>query len=88
MARWDATYVEKVLAELRVPLLAIQTTYLNPERKRLSLKAGESSPWLDTVCRNVPNAKIEVLPGLGHFPQIEAAERVNRLISGFAAGGR
>ena len=88
MARWDATYVEKVLSGLRVPLLAIQTTYLNPERKRLSLKAGESSPWLDTVRRHVQNAKIEVLPGLGHFPQIEAAQAVNRLISGFAAGGR
>jgi pimeloyl-ACP methyl ester carboxylesterase len=88
MARWDATYVEKVLSELRVPLLAVQTTYLNPERKRLSLKAGESSPWLDTVRRQVPDARIEVLPGLGHFPQLEAADAVNRLISGFAAGGR
>jgi len=88
MARWDATYVEKVLSGLRVPLLAIQTTYLDPQRKRLSLKAGESSPWLDTVRRTVRNARVEVLPGLGHFPQLEAADAVNRLISGFAAGGR
>jgi pimeloyl-ACP methyl ester carboxylesterase len=88
MARWDATHVEQVLAELRVPLLAIQTTYLNPERKRLSLQAGQSSPWLDLIRQKTGNPRIEVLAGLGHFPQIEAADVVNRLISGFAAGGR
>ena len=84
MARWDATYVENVLSGLGVPLLAIQTTYLNPERKRLSLKAGESSPWLDTVRRAVPHARVEVLPGLGHFPQIEAAAKLNVLLQNFA----
>ncbi len=88
MARWDASYAEKVLSELRVPLLAIQTTYLNPERKRLSLQTGQSSPWLDLIKHKTRNPRIEVLPGLGHFPQIEAAAAVNRLISGFAAGGR
>jgi pimeloyl-ACP methyl ester carboxylesterase len=27
--------------------------------------------------------KIEVLPGLGHFAQLEAPERVNRMIAEF-----
>jgi pimeloyl-ACP methyl ester carboxylesterase len=88
MARWDATYVEAVLAGLKVPVLAIQSTYLNAERKRLPLQAGQSSPWLDLVKQKSSNPRIEVLPGLGHFPQLEAADQVNRLISGFAAGGR
>jgi pimeloyl-ACP methyl ester carboxylesterase len=88
MARWDAMYVEQVLAGLKVPLMAIQTTYLNAERKRLSLQAGQSSPWLDLLKKQTRNPQINVIPNLGHFPQIEAAAEVNRLISGFAAGGR
>jgi len=31
----------------------------------------------------VPSAKIEIISGVGHFPQLEAAETVNRLIAGF-----
>jgi len=88
MARWDAMYVEQVLAGLRVPLMAIQSTYLDAERKRQPLAKGQSSPWLDLLRRTNPDFRIEVLPGLGHFPQLEAADAVNRLISDFAAGGR
>jgi pimeloyl-ACP methyl ester carboxylesterase len=88
MARWDATYVADVLAGLRVPVLAIQSTYLNAERKRLPLAAGQSSPWLDLLKQQTKNVTIEIIPGLGHFPQLEAAAKVNRLISDFAAAGR
>jgi pimeloyl-ACP methyl ester carboxylesterase len=31
----------------------------------------------------VPGARIEVLAGVGHFAQIEAADEVNRLIADF-----
>ena len=54
--------------------MAIQSTYLNAERKRLPLAKGQSSPWLDTLRKHARNAKIEVIPGVGHFPQIEAAD--------------
>ena len=33
----------------------------------------------------VPNARIERLPGIGHFAQHDAAERVSQLIIEFAA---
>jgi pimeloyl-ACP methyl ester carboxylesterase len=88
MARWDAMYVEQVLAGLKVPLMAIQSTYLNAERKRLPLAKGQSSPWLDLLKKQVQDPRIEVIPDVGHFPQLEAAEQVNRLISEFAAAGR
>ena len=86
MARWDSMYVERVLAGLKVPVMAIQSAYLNAERKRLPLAKGQSSPWLDTVKKNVKNAGIEVISGVGHFPQIEAAQEVNRLIAAFVRG--
>jgi len=76
MARWDAENMERALAAVKVPLLAIQSTYFNAERKRVALKAGESSPWLDMVRRNAPQAQIEIIPGVGHFPQLEVPQEV------------
>jgi 3-oxoadipate enol-lactonase len=33
----------------------------------------------------LPNARLEVLDGVGHVPELEAPERVNRLIADFLA---
>lgn len=81
MVRWDAAHMESALAAVRAPLLVIQTTTLNAERKRVALKAGETTPWLELVRGRVPGARIEVIPGTGHFPQIETPEQVNALIA-------
>jgi pimeloyl-ACP methyl ester carboxylesterase len=83
MARWDAAEMDGAFAAVGAPLMVIQTTTRNAELKRTPLKAGESSPWLDYVRSRSPGARIEILPGLGHFPQLEAPERVNRLIAEF-----
>jgi pimeloyl-ACP methyl ester carboxylesterase len=83
MVRWDATQLESALAALRAPLMVIQSTWINAERKRLPLKEGQSSPWLDLL--RAKAAKIHVIPGVGHFTQLEAPGRVNQLIAEFAA---
>jgi pimeloyl-ACP methyl ester carboxylesterase len=82
-ARWDAGTLEPALAAVRAPVLVIQTTTRDPATgKRGPMRAGQTSPWLELLRKSV-NAKIEVLPNLGHFPQLEAPERVNRLIEEF-----
>jgi len=82
-ARWDAGTLEPALAAVRAPVLVIQTTTREPATgKRGPMQAGQTSPWLELLRKSV-NAKIEVLPNLGHFPQLEAPERVNRLIEEF-----
>src|SRR5262245_28856 len=88
MARWDAAKMDAALAAAKMPVLAIQSTTRNAELKRSMLKAGESSPYLDLLRKGLKNVRIEVIPNTGHFTQLEAAERVNHLISGFAAGDR
>jgi pimeloyl-ACP methyl ester carboxylesterase len=82
MARWDAENMERALAAVKVPLLVIQSTYLNADRKRVALKAGETTPWLDLVRRQAPQARIEIIPGMGHFPQLEAPQVVNNYLEG------
>jgi len=83
MVRWDATQLDAALAALRAPLMVIQSTWINAERKRLPLKKGQSSPWLDLL--KAKAAKIHIVPGVGHFTQLEAPARVNQLIAEFAA---
>lgn len=83
-ARWDAGTLELALAEVRVPVLIIQTTTRDPHTgKRGPMKAGESSPYIDLLGSRLANCRVEVLSGLGHFPQLEAPERVNGLIAEF-----
>jgi pimeloyl-ACP methyl ester carboxylesterase len=83
LARWDAALLETALASVRSPVLVIQTTARNAQGQRSPLQAGQSSPWLDLLKEKLKDVTVEVLPGLGHFPQLEAPERVNRLIAEF-----
>jgi pimeloyl-ACP methyl ester carboxylesterase len=81
MVLWDATQFDAALAAVRAPLRVIQSTWINPERKRLPLQEGQSSPWLDLLRKKTSD--IHIVSGAGHFPQLEAPERVNRLIEEF-----
>ncbi len=83
MLRWDAEKMEASLDALRAPLLVIQSTWVNAEKKRAPLERGQSTPWLEFVNSRVPGARIEIVPRTGHFTQIEAAGEVNRLIESF-----
>jgi pimeloyl-ACP methyl ester carboxylesterase len=84
LVAWDARNMERALSGLRAPLMVIQSTTLNAARVRVPLERGQTSPWLDMVRRLVPAARIEIVPGVGHFPQLEAPGQVSRLIEDFA----
>jgi pimeloyl-ACP methyl ester carboxylesterase len=83
-ARWDAGTLEPALAAVRAPVLVIQTTTRDAQTgKRGPMQPGQTSPYLELLKRKLPAVRIEVLPGLGHFPQLEAPDQVNRLIAEF-----
>ncbi|MCC6533373.1 MAG: alpha/beta hydrolase [Burkholderiales bacterium] len=82
MIGWDAQWMDAALA-LRGPIMIIQSTYMGAALKRACLNPGESSPWLDRVRGAAPHARIETIPGVGHFTQLEAAGMVNRLLESF-----
>jgi pimeloyl-ACP methyl ester carboxylesterase len=85
ISRWDAQHMDTALAAVQVPLMVIQSTYMDPTLKRASLPAGQSSPWLDRVRQYAPNARIEIVSGAGHFVHMEKAEQVNALLQDFLA---
>jgi pimeloyl-ACP methyl ester carboxylesterase len=84
IGRWDSENLDTVLGKLHVPLMVVQTTYQDEKRQRRSLAKGQSSPFLDYVRSKVPAARIEVIPDIGHFPQLEAPEALNGLLDSFA----
>ena len=73
------------LGRVGVPLLVIQSTMMTPERKRVALAPGATTPWLEMVRSRAPQAQIEVVPGVAHFTMLEAPDAVNRLLADFVA---
>jgi pimeloyl-ACP methyl ester carboxylesterase len=83
VGRWDAQSLDAALAQVAVPLLIIQSTYVNPQRVRTSLEPGASSPWLELLRQAIPAAQIEVVSGAGHYVMIEQPHAVNQRLAAF-----
>ena len=86
IGRWDAEYFDTAFASTRVPLMAIQSTYMTADGQRAPMTKGQTTLYLDNVKALVPNARIEVIADVGHFPQLERAAEVNALLDDFLAG--
>ncbi len=84
--RYDMSRLEPALAAIKQPIMVIQTTYTNERRERLPMAKGQSVPYLDMLRKVVPGARIEIIPGIGHFPQIDAPAKTNALLKGFIGG--
>ncbi len=81
--RYDVHRFEGSLAALRVPVMAIQTTYSNEKRERRSLADGQTTPFLEMLRSRVPAALVEIIPDTGHFPQLDEAARTNEIMESF-----
>jgi pimeloyl-ACP methyl ester carboxylesterase len=84
LVRWDVTKVKDALKRITVPALVLQSTYINPDLKRVALQVGMTTPWMDAVASLVPKSQAKIIPNAGHFSMIEAAQAVNNAIWEFA----
>jgi pimeloyl-ACP methyl ester carboxylesterase len=80
LARYDSVRLATSLASLRLPVMAIQSTYSNEQRERRSMTRGQTTSYLDMLRINVPAVRVEIIPDTGHFPQIDNATQVNELL--------
>jgi pimeloyl-ACP methyl ester carboxylesterase len=85
LVRWDLTKAKDALKQIKVPALVLQSTFINPELKRVPMQPGMTTPFMDAVASSVPNAQAQIVTGAGHFAMIEAAPGVNDEIGKFAA---
>jgi pimeloyl-ACP methyl ester carboxylesterase len=79
---WEARAPEQ-LERLTIPVLLIQSTYLDANFKWNHLVPLKSTPWIDLVRHKVKDCSVEILSGCGHFSPIEAAEAVNQRLLRF-----
>ncbi|HXT78289.1 MAG TPA: alpha/beta hydrolase [Acetobacteraceae bacterium] len=87
LQRYDAWRLAASSGCMRMPVMAIQTTYSNEKRERQSLRAGQVTPYLEMLRGAIPSARIEVIEDTGHFPQLEEPARTNALLDSFLASG-
>ena len=85
MVRYDSEMLASTLERVDKPLLVLQATFINDQRKSTSMAAGQTTPYLEFVRAKVPGSQIEVLSGLDHFPQIETPGEINRVLASFIA---
>ena len=85
LAAWDAGEMAGALAVQRAPVLVIQSSAVGADRRRIPLKLGDSTPFMDRISAALPDTEAVVIPDIGHFTMHEAPQRVNELIARFCA---
>lgn len=80
---YDADDVVEVMRGCGIPVLVLQSTAMGVDRVRRSLREGESSLFMDIARGNCPQAEFTVIPGVGHYAQLEAPNAVNGRIAQF-----
>ena len=85
LLRYDVGQLTHSMAALRVPVMALQTTHSNERRERMTMRQGQTTPYLDMVRTQIPNVRVEIIEDTGHFPQLDESARTNALIDGFIA---
>lgn len=73
---WDVDAYEGVLARMRCALRIIQTSIVDADGFR-PLEAHETPAWIEAALAGHDDTGFERLPGLRHFPMLEAPDCLN-----------
>ena len=82
--RWDPARGKDTLKEIDVPVLVLQSTYVDSEGRRRSMQRGVETALMKAVAELVPASSVRVVTECDHFPMIGAADTVNRELAAFA----
>ncbi|HEX3992740.1 MAG TPA: alpha/beta hydrolase [Acetobacteraceae bacterium] len=85
MLRYDVGRLTGSLACVRVPVMALQTTFSNERRERTTMRKGQTTPYLEMLRTTVPLVRVEIIEETGHFPQLDESAQTNALIDSFLA---
>lgn len=83
--RWELPVGLEAMQEIAVPSLLLQSTYFTSDYKRVPLKEGIKTPFMEYAPKVIAKCEVKSILGVGHFPMIEAAGAVNQHIREFAA---
>jgi pimeloyl-ACP methyl ester carboxylesterase len=82
---WDSAGAAAQLGGIDSPVLAIQTTYVDYLTTRYSLPADTlTTPYLDFLRDHLKHLQVRIVPGYGHYVQLEAPTLVNDILRAFA----
>jgi len=85
---WDSTRGRDALRRIHVPVLHLQATDIDEQRRMVSLRPGIRTPFMDLVEELVPGATVQVVPEVGHLAMLEAPDFVNQALAAFLGGLR
>jgi pimeloyl-ACP methyl ester carboxylesterase len=79
---WDIERAQSVIP-VDLPVLVIQSTD-TVDSTRTSLRPDQQTEWTRLIAQTVMDQRLLIVPNVGHFTQIEAAEEVNTALAAFA----
>ena len=85
LARYDIERLGAALEQVDRPMLVLQSTFVDAQRRRRPLGPGQTTPYLDFVRGKARRVRVEVVTGIGHFPQLDASADTNRILESFVA---
>ena len=80
---WDSTRGRDCLRRVAVPLLQLQSSDIDANRRMVSLQHGMRTTFMNLVDQLVPRATVRVVPDAGHFAMLDAPQVVNAEIEAF-----
>lgn len=83
IGRHDLEEMVGLLERIRVPVLAIQSTFITADGKRHMLSRGQTSPYLDLLREKIQRLSIKIVEASGHYPQVERPAETNAALKRF-----
>jgi pimeloyl-ACP methyl ester carboxylesterase len=80
---WDCTHGREKIGQIRVPVLLLQSTDIDANRRQISMQPGMRTRYMDVVSELVADADVKIVANVGHFAMLEAPDEVSREINNF-----